>query len=46
MGRLVIELQIFRMVQFLKLESTISNGLSLPQEIKMVALVLVVKIEI
>jgi hypothetical protein len=44
MGRLVIELRIFRMMQFLKLGSTISHGLSLPREIRMVALVQVVKI--
>jgi hypothetical protein len=46
MGRLIIELWIIKIVQFLKLGSTISNGLSLPREIRMVALIRVVKIEI
>jgi hypothetical protein len=46
MGRLVVELRIIRMVQFLKLGSIISHGLSLPQEIRMVAPVRVVKIRI
>jgi hypothetical protein len=46
MGRLGIELRIIRIVQFLKLGSTISNGLSLPWEIRIVALVQVVNIGI
>jgi hypothetical protein len=46
MGRLIIELWIIKIVQFLKLRSTISNGLSLPREIRMVAPVRVVKIGI
>jgi hypothetical protein len=46
MGRLAIELWIIRMMQFLKLRSTISHGLSLQREIRMVAPVRVVKIGI
>jgi len=46
MGRLAIELRIFKMVQFMALGSIISRGLSLPREIRMVAPVRVVKIEI
>jgi hypothetical protein len=46
MGSLAIELQIMRMVQFLKLGSTISHGLSLPREIRMIAPVRVVKVGI
>jgi hypothetical protein len=46
MEDLVFELRIFRMMQFLKLRSTISHGLSLPQEIRMVAPVQVVNIGI
>jgi len=45
-GRLGIELRIFKIVQFILLGSIISCGLSLPWEIKMVALVQVVNIGI
>jgi hypothetical protein len=46
MGRLVIELQILRIVQFMVLRSIISRGLRLPREIRMVAPVQVIKIGI
>jgi hypothetical protein len=46
MERLCIELRIFRIVQFLKLGCTISYGLSLPKEIRMVVPVRVVNIGI
>jgi hypothetical protein len=36
---MVIELQIFRMVQFIGLESIIFRGISIPREIIMVILV-------
>jgi uncharacterized protein (UPF0147 family) len=44
MEDLVLELLIFKMMQFMKLGSTISHDLSLPREIRMVAPVWVVKI--
>jgi hypothetical protein len=33
---MVIELRIFRMVQFIRLESIIFRGISIPREIRMV----------
>ena len=37
MGRLIVELQIIRMVQLIDLARVISHSISLPREIRMVA---------
>jgi hypothetical protein len=46
MGGLVIEMRIFKMVQFMTMGSKISRSFSLPREIKMIAPFQVIKIGI